>query len=566
MPMKTPWTDKVDINNPLPEYPRPQMARANWMSMNGPWDYAITESSRQPASYEGTIIVPFSPEAELSGVGRSLKSGEYLWYHRSFVIPGQFSGMHLLLHFGAVDQCATVWVNDRQAGSHQGGYLPFELDITEYIENGMADIVVRVTDDTEKSGMTRGKQRSRRGGIWYTPQSGIWQSVWMEAVPDSYVKDLLIIPDFDGACVEISAEIVGEELAFAQFNGESYMLPAVIPVPGFEAWCPENPQLYGFTVTCGEDMVHSYFAMRKFSVEKDDKGVPRLFLNNRPYFHNGVLDQGYWPDGLYTAPTDEAMIYDISTAKAMGFNMLRKHIKVEPLRWYYHCDRYGMLVWQDMPCGGRSYNPLIVTLPLFTNIHLPDSLHGLFGRGDSQGRAQFKSELGAMVNHLINCPCIAMWVVFNEGWGQFDAAKMHDFVRSIDPSRTIDHASGWHDQGVGKVVSRHVYFKPYYFKADKKGRAVLLSEFGGYNHHVSGHCFNNKNFGYKSFETPAQLEIAIEELYQKQIGPAKMEGLAAAVYTQLSDVEDELNGVLTYDRKVEKVSPELMRKAIYVGN
>ncbi len=564
--MKTPWTDKVDINNPLPEYPRPQMARANWMSMNGPWDYAITDSSRQPASYEGTIIVPFSPEAELSGVGRSLKSGQYLWYHRQFVIPGQFSGMNLLLHFGAVDQCATVWVNDRQAGSHQGGYLPFELDITDYIENGMADIVVRVTDDTEKSGMTRGKQRSRRGGIWYTPQSGIWQSVWLEAVPESYVKDLLIIPDFDGACVEISAEIVGEELAYAHFNGESYLLPAVIPVPGFEAWCPENPKLYGFTVSCGEDLVQSYFAMRKFSVEKDEKGVPRLFLNNKPYFHNGVLDQGYWPDGLYTAPTDEAMIYDISTAKAMGFNMLRKHIKVEPLRWYYHCDRYGMLVWQDMPCGGGKYNPLIVTLPLITNIHLPDSLHALFGRGDSKGRAQFKSELGAMVNHLINCPCIAMWVVFNEGWGQFDAAKMYDFVHSIDPSRTIDHASGWHDQGVGKVVSRHVYFRPYYFKADKKGRAVLLSEFGGYNHHVSGHCFNNKNFGYKSFETPAQLEIAVEELYQKQIGPAKMEGLAAAVYTQLSDVEDELNGVLTYDRKVEKISPEIMRKAIYVGN
>lgn len=564
--MKTPWTDKVDINNPLPEYPRPQMARANWMSMNGPWDYAITESSRQPASYEGTIIVPFSPEAELSSVGRSLKSGQYLWYHRQFVIPGQFSGMNLLLHFGAVDQCATVWVNDRQAGSHQGGYLPFELDITDYIENGMADIVVRVTDDTEKNGMTRGKQRSRRGGIWYTPQSGIWQSVWLEAVPESYVKDLLIIPDFDGACVEISAEIVGEELAYAHFNGESYLLPAVIPVPDFEAWCPENPKLYGFTVSCGEDLVQSYFAMRKFSVEKDEKGVPRLFLNNKPYFHNGVLDQGYWPDGLYTAPTDEAMIYDISTAKAMGFNMLRKHIKVEPLRWYYHCDRYGMLVWQDMPCGGGKYNPLIVTLPLITNIHLPDSLHALFGRGDSKGRAQFKSELGAMVNHLINCPCIAMWVVFNEGWGQFDAAKMYDFVHSIDPSRTIDHASGWHDQGVGKVVSRHVYFRPYYFKADKKGRAVLLSEFGGYNHHVSGHCFNNKNFGYKSFETPAQLEIAVEELYQKQIGPAKMEGLAAAVYTQLSDVEDELNGVLTYDRKVEKISPELMRKAIYVGN
>ena len=563
--MKTPWTDQVDRNQPLPEYPRPQMARADWMNLNGPWDYAITGSSRQPVKYEGTILVPFSPEAELSGVGRGLKSGEWLWYHRQVLIPEQFSGKGLLLHFGAVDQTATVWVNGRQAGSHVGGYLPFTLDITQLVEDGVADIVVRVTDDTEKSGLTRGKQRTKRGGIWYTPQSGIWQTVWMEAVPESYVRNLLITPDFDNAVVEIAAETVGDALAYAQFEGQSYLLPARIPVPEFEPWCPENPRLYGFTVTCGEDLVQSYFAMRKFSVEKDERGVPRLFLNNRPYFHNGLLDQGYWPDGLYTAPTDEAMIHDISTAKAMGFNMLRKHIKVEPLRWYYHCDRYGMLVWQDMPCGGGKYNPLIVSAPLVTNIHLRDTAYWLFGRRDSKARAQFKAELGAMVNHLVNCPCIAMWVPFNEGWGQFDAAKMHDFVRSIDPTRTIDHASGWHDQGVGQVVSRHVYFRKYAFKADKKGRAVLLSEFGGYNHHVPGHCFNNKNFGYKNFETPAQLEIAMEELYQKQIGPAKMEGLAAAVYTQLSDVEDELNGLMTYDRKVVKIASESMRKAIDVG-
>ena len=564
--MKTAWTDKVDPNMPLPEYPRPQLARHGWMNLNGLWDYAINDSSRFPKDFDGQIVVPFSPEAPLSGVNRQLKSGEYLWYRRAVAIPGEFNGKRIILHFGAVDQTAAVWVNSAQVANHTGGYLPFEADVTDAIENGYMLLTVRVSDDTDKGGHTRGKQKTKRGGIWYTPQSGIWQTVWIEAVPECYVKALRISPLFDEPAVEISAEIVGDQPAYAQLGGASYALPAHIPMPGFEAWTPEHPKLYGFTVSCGEDRVQSYFAMRKFSVEKDGQGTPRLFLNGAPYFHNGLLDQGYWPDGLYTAPTDEAMVYDIGMAKSMGFNMLRKHIKVEPLRWYYHCDRLGMLVWQDMPNGGGSYGAPVVSAPLATGINLKDSAYALFARADKDARAEFRAELAEMIEHLYNCPCIAMWVLFNEGWGQFDAAKMYELVRGIDKSRTIDHASGWHDQGIGKVRSEHVYFRKFAFKPDKLGRAVLLSEFGGYSHSVSGHCWGRKEFGYKKFEMPAQLEIAIEELYQTQIGPAKLQGLAAAVYTQLTDVEDELNGILTYDRKVAKVPPEIMAKIVNVGN
>lgn len=564
--MKTQWTDSVDPENPLPEYPRPQMARRGWKSLNGLWDYTITDTEKFPSGFEGRIVVPFSPETELSGVGRSLKRGEYLWYYRRCRLPEDYRGRRVLLHFGAVDQIADVWVNTAYITRHVGGYLPFDCDITEAVnDSGIADILVRVSDDTDGGSHSRGKQKTKRGGIWYTPQSGIWQTVWVEAVPESYVKSLRILPDYDMGTVEVTAELAGDDLAYAHFNGESYILPAVIPVPNFEPWSPENPKLYGFTVSCGEDEVRSYFAMRKFSVEADEAGNMRLFLNNAPYFHNGLLDQGYWPDGLYTAPSDEAMIFDIATAKAMGFNMLRKHIKVEPLRWYYHCDRLGMLVWQDMPSGGGRYSPLVVTLPLFTGIHLKDSAYRIFGRGDAEGRKEYMSELGAMLRHLYNCPCIAMWVPFNEGWGQFDAARTCEYIRSVDGSRTVDHASGWHDQGVGQVKSEHVYFRAYRYKPDKRGRAVLLSEFGGYGHQVPGHIYSEKSFGYKRFESPVQLEHALEELYQKQIGPAKMQGLAAAVYTQLSDVEDELNGLLTYDRKVEKISRKKLKNIVYVG-
>lgn len=564
--MKTPWTDSVDSDLPLPEYPRPQLARGDWLNLNGKWSYAINMSTRFPTSFDGEILVPFSPECELSGVNRTLKSKEYLWYRRELRLPENFKGKRVILHFGAVDQTATVWVNAMQVAEHVGGYTPFEADITDAIEDGNVSITVRVSDVSDKSWHSRGKQKSKRGGIWYTPQSGIWQTVWMEAVPVPYVKALRITPDFDKAFVDISAEIVGEGEAYAIFDGNSYQLPASIPVPDFEAWSPEYPKLYGFQVSCGEDLVQSYFAMRKFSVEADEKGVQRLFLNNQPCFHNGLLDQGYWPDGLYTAPTDEALIFDIKTAKDMGFNMLRKHIKIEPLRWYYHCDRLGMLVWQDMINGGGWYNPLIIQAPLVTGVHISDKAHALFARGSSEGREQYKVELKEMIKHLYNCPCIAMWVPFNEGWGQFDSKEICQLISSMDKSRTIDHASGWHDQKIGQVRSDHVYFKKYKFKADRKGRAVLLSEFGGYNHRVIGHCFNKKDFGYKKFELPAQLEIALEELFQNQILPAKQKGLAATVYTQLSDVEDELNGVITYDRKICKLAPELMRKIVDLGD
>ncbi len=562
--MNTPWTDSVDRRAPLPEYPRPQMVRERWMSLNGEWEYAFSDSKVIPEKFDGAITVPFSPETFLSGVGRKLEAGRYLWYRRALTLPEEFRGRRLILHFGAVDQTADVWINGEHLASHVGGYLPFEADIKAAPGDGRLSVVVRVTDDTDGGFHTRGKQKTKRGGIWYTPQSGIWQSVWLEAVPRSFIRALRITPFFDDAEVDITADVVGAERACAHFGGQSYELPARIPVPDFEAWSPEHPKLYDFTVSCGEDEVKSYFAMRKFSVDRDAAGVPRLFLNNEPYFHNGVLDQGYWPDGLYTAPTDEALCRDILAAKESGFNMLRKHIKVEPLRWYYHCDRLGMLVWQDMPCGGGRYSPAVVAAPLVTGVHLRDNAYGVFGRSDEAGRMEFQNELIDMVNHLYNCPCIAMWVIFNEGWGQFDAKKMTDAVRFVDNTRTIDQASGWHDQGTGDVKSEHVYFRPYRFRADRKGRAVVLSEFGGYAHAVEGHCWGGKSFGYKKLESGERLAASLEELYQKQIRPAKERGLAAAVYTQLSDVEDEINGLLTYDRAVVKTDPARMRAIVEI--
>lgn len=563
--LMTPWGEHLDENCILTEYPRPQMRRNSYLNLNGRWEYAITDSDESPRRWDGTILVPFSPESALSGVGRSLQPGQTLWYRREVILPQGFipADGRLLLHFGAVDQEAAVYWNGRLLGRHMGGYNAFTLDATDAL-GPRNSLVVRVHDDTDASFHSRGKQKTRRGGIWYTPQSGIWQTVWMEAVPRHYIESLRIVPLFDQSAVEVmvrcsrplqcEATVDGRTVPFT--SGE----PARIPMPDFRAWSPEDPYLYDLSVTLGEDRVESYFGMRKMEVRADRGGVKRLFLNGEPYFQSGLLDQGYWPDGLYTAPSDEALIYDIQTAKAMGFNLLRKHIKVEPMRWYYHCDRLGMMVWQDMPSGGGKYRFSTITLPLVTGIHRRDNHYRAFARASSQGRGEYMDELEEMVGQLFNAPSVVLWVPFNEGWGQFDSTFVMERLRALDPTRPVDPASGWHDQGTGELRSLHVYFKPFRFRRDRRGRALALSEFGGYNLRVDGHCFNQKDYGYRRLPDAAALWRDFSRLYEREVLPAVPRGLCASVYTQLSDVEDELNGLMTYDRRVVKLDADEVRE------
>ena len=563
--LMTPWGEHLDENCILTEYPRPQMRRDSYLNLNGRWEYAITDSDELPRRWDGTILVPFSPESALSGVGRSLQPGQTLWYRREVILPQGFipADGRLLLHFGAVDQEAAVYWNGRLLGRHMGGYNAFTLDATDAL-GPRNSLVVRVHDDTDASFHSRGKQKTRRGGIWYTPQSGIWQTVWMEAVPRHYIESLRIVPLFDQSAVEVmvrcsqplqcEATVDGRTVPFT--SGE----PARIPMPDFRAWSPEDPYLYDLSVTLGEDRVESYFGMRKMEVRADRGGVKRLFLNGEPYFQSGLLDQGYWPDGLYTAPSDEALIYDIQTAKAMGFNLLRKHIKVEPMRWYYHCDRLGMLVWQDMPSGGGKYRFSTITLPLVTGIHRRDNHYRAFARASSQGRGEYMDELEEMVGQLFNAPSVVLWVPFNEGWGQFDSTLVMERLRALDPTRPVDPASGWHDQGAGELRSLHVYFKPFRFRRDRRGRALALSEFGGYNLRVDGHCFNQKDYGYRRLPDAAALWRDFSRLYEREVLPAVPRGLCASVYTQLSDVEDGLNGLMTYDRRVVKLDADEVRE------
>jgi len=549
---------------PHSEYPRPQLRRESFLCLNGTWEYAITDGDR-PAYYDGEILVPFSPEAPLSGVERTLSPEQTLWYRRRFVLPDKFMQDRLLLHFGAVDQCCTVYLNGQAVGSHEGGYLPFYFDITEALEEEN-ELVVQVRDFADTSYYSTGKQRHKRGGIWYTPQSGIWGTVWCESVPTDYIRSVQITPLYDLGAVRLDVETaLGSPVYVEILDGEQVVAKGaaigstVLEIPDFKTWSPDDPFLYDIRLSAEVDRAMSYFGMRKTHVAKDNLGIPRLFLNDRPIFHNGLLDQGYWPDGLYTPPSEQAMVEELEAVKALGFNMLRKHIKVEPLRWYYHCDRLGLMVWQDMPCGCTK--PVdtfkFAALPTAGLRYKKDNHYAFFGRTDAQGRAFAEREMLDLVSLLYNSPSVVLWVPFNEGWGQFDAARICERLRKADDTRPIDHASGWFDQGLGDLNSRHIYFSKVAIKPD--GRVSAVTEFGGYALAVEGHVWGERGFGYKGYKNEEELTAAYARLYEEQILPQMAQGLSAAVYTQLTDVEDELNGLYTYDRKKLKIDEKTIK-------
>ena len=595
---------------PLAEYPRPQLQRSGWRCLNGWWDYAFRMPGESMGIADGKILVPFSPETVRSGVGRTLLPGELLWYRRSiddFHLP---KGKRAILHFGAVDERCSVWWNGTKVGAHRNGYLSFSFDVTDYVREGRNRLEVCVRDDTDRGTACRGKQTLKPGGMYYHGQSGIWQTVWLEFVPEIYLKGLKITPLLEEEAVELRLTFSDDPeygrmgtanhtecrdsrvriTVFSQalYNSEDELDHALepagpvfeyepegkeaegkepartfdfpckrrikvrIPVPEPILWSPENPVLYAFRIEAGEDVVDSYFAMRSFGVGKDEAGRDRLLLNGVPYFFHGVLDQGYWPESLMTAPSDQAMIFDITQMKELGFNMLRKHVKIEPSRWYWHCDRIGMVVWQDMVNGGGPVHKILETYgptlfpPLGT--HLRDNHYALLSRQDADARRRFEKDLRRMIRQLYNCPCIGMWVPFNEGWGQFDALRITEDVKKADPTRPVDHASGWFDQGGGDVRNVHNYFRPLTVEQDQ--RAFVISEYGGANCNVAGHSMSEEVYGYQTVKE-ADFPDAFRSLMEKVHALVK-DGLSGAVYTQVSDIEEETNGLLTYDRSVRK--------------
>ena len=576
--LTTIWTEQADDGPqavPLPEYPRPQLRRADWTCLNGWWDYGICSSgeagkaSKGPA--DGRILVPFSPETRRSGVGRTLQPGETLWYRRTIDDLQLPEDSRLILNFGAVDERCAVYWNGQKVGAHRNGYLAFSLDVTKFVKPGANELKIYVRDDTDEGNECRGKQTLEPGGMYYHAQSGIWQTVWLETVPENYLKDLRITPKIEEEAVDLELRFAGEfgqtgeerevRISVGAYEGETEdtftfpMEPRMkvrIPVPEPRLWSPEHPEMYSLRIEAGEDKADSYFAMRSFGTGEDEEGRMRLLLNGKPYFFNGILDQGYWPESLMTPPSDEALSYDIKQMKDLGFNVFRKHVKIEPARWYYHCDRLGMVVWQDMVNGGgpvpkmlETYLPTVI--PAVGKI-LSDDHYKLLKREDEAARKRFEKDLVRMVRQLYNCPCIGLWVPFNEGWGQFDALRLTELIWKEDPTRPVDHASGWFDQGGGDVRSVHNYFRP--LSVEKDSRAFVISEYGGTNCQIAEHSMSGEVYGYHNV-TAEEFPQAFAETMDK-IRSLEADGLCGAVYTQVSDIEEETNGLLTYDRKVRK--------------
>lgn len=594
----TRWGKNLDRDHVLEEYPRPLLMREDYQILNGWWDYAFTIDYKQPQQYEGRILVPFSPETALSGVGRQLKPDEYLWYRRNFDLPGwdrEKGQNRILLHFGAVDQSCEVRINGHKVKRHTGGYLPFEVDISRYAQESANELIVAVKDLSDTSYHSKGKQKLNAGGMFYTAQSGIWQTVWLEKVPETYIKEIKTVPDIEKKIIRIkvsssystdkkNVDKLSRNLPIeikirkpglypdpvvkpSQISTEDMLETAVqavsdkwieIPIESISLWNCETPYLYYFEVKLGDDRAISYFAMRKFSLEtKVHEEFPRICLNGEVQFQNGVLDQGYWPESLYTPPSDAAMIFDIQEMKKTGFNMVRKHLKIEPQRWYYHCDRLGIVVWQDMVNGGSYYKHWFVTygatLLSWLRIPMCDVYPRLLSREAKAGRLEFIREMKETIRLLGNHPSIAAWVIFNEGWGQFQTEDMTRIVRRLDPNRLIDQASGWFDQGGGDFSSLHNYFFKLFIRPERE-RASVLSEFGGYSYREPGHCAKEKLYGYGICKNKKDLEKRFLERWSgvRNLIP---QGLSASIYTQWTDVEEEVNGVFTYDREVRKIEP-----------
>ncbi|MBE6949689.1 MAG: glycoside hydrolase family 2 [Ruminococcaceae bacterium] len=550
--LKTPFESSGALD--WTEYPRPQMKRQSYMSLCGEWELCLV--GKEGVSRLGSIVVPFPPESRISGIKRPLAPNEKYLYKKSFVLNESFNVGRILLHFGAVDQIARVWINGKAAGKHTGGYLPFSLEIGRYVTAGENQIVVEVTDTLDHD-LAYGKQRYKRGGMWYTPISGIWQAVWLESVPESYIHSLAMTPTLNSITIETKGGSNDKSIIIhtdegelrCSWRGDSVTITLSTP----HLWTPDDPYLYTFILTAGEDVIDSYFALRTISI-LPVKSQAYICLNNEPYFFNGLLDQGYFSDGIYLPATPEGYIWDIRTAKRLGFNMLRKHIKIEPELFYYYCDKYGMIVFQDMVNSGN-YNFLIDTALPTMGIR-----QGIKHMVSKRRREHFERDCRETVEFLYNHPCVCYYTIFNEGWGQYDADRIYRELKAYDPTRIWDAASGWFAERDSDVKSEHIYFRKIALKSDPE-RPLVLSEYGGYSYKVADHSYNlEKNYGYKSFRSAETLADGLSALFREELIPAIKQGLCAAVLTQLSDVEDETNGLVTYDRMVVKVPEKTMMK------